>query len=365
MATLITGGAGYIGSHIVVAVHQSGRNAVLLDDFSGSSPHAVDAVRRLTSPILPTVEGDASDCSVLRDVINRYGIDSVIHLAAFKNMPESLTEPLRYYRNNLASAISVAEVAAESGVRSLVFSSSAAVYGTPASAPVTEDSALAPSNPYGRTKLMGEQIMADAATAFGLDVVLLRYFNPVGAHPSGVIGEDPAGQPGGLVPRVMQTAAGRHGPVLVFGSDYNTPDGTAVRDYIHVVDLAEGHLAALDARTANAAEGAGAVGTANAAEGAGAVGTGNAAEGALNCAVYNLGTGVGSSVLQVIAAASSAVGRPIPHEMADRRPGDVASIWADCRRARHELGWTARYGLAAMLRDHWNWQKHHPDGYST
>ena len=341
MATLITGGAGYIGSHTAVAVHRSGRDTVLLDDFSGSSSHAVDAIRGLTSLALPAVEGDAADCSVLRDVIDRHRIDSVIHLAAFKNMPESLAQPLRYYRNNLASAISVVEVAAERGVRSLVFSSSAAVYGTPTSAPVTEDSTLAPNSPYGRTKLMGEQIMADAATAFGLDVVLLRYFNPVGAHPSGLIGEDPAGQPGGLVPRVMQTAAGRHGPVPVFGSDYDTPDGTAVRDYIHVVDLAEGHLAALNARTDNT--------------------TGQAS----NSAVYNLGTGVGSSVLQVLADASAAVGRLIPHEMVDRRPGDVASIWADCHRARRELGWTARHDLAAMLRDHWNWQRRHPDGYSA
>ena len=313
-------------------------DAVILDDFSGSSPLAVDAVRGLTTPKLPVVEGDASDPSVLRELFTRHRIDSVIHLAAFKSSPESLHEPLRYYRNNLAAVISIAEAAAEHGARRLVFSSSAAVYGTPQSVPVTEDSAVAPTTPYGRTKLMGEQIMADTAAASKLEVVLLRYFNPVGAHPSGRIGEDPVGQPGNLVPRVMQTATGRCGPVPVFGDDYDTPDGTAVRDYIHVVDLAAGHLAALSH---------------------------DFAEGSGSCAVYNLGTGVGSTVLQVIAAASAAVGRRIAYEIADRRPGDAASIWADNRRARSQMGWTARRNLADMLEDHWNWQSRHPRGYDT
>ena len=333
MAVLVTGGAGYIGSHTVVALHSAGREVVILDDFSRASRRAIDAVRGLTDAALPVVEGDAADRALLRRAFARHSIDAVIHFAAFKSVPESASVPLAYYRNNLASAISAAEAAAEHGASRFVFSSSAAVYGMPKSAPVTEASALEPVSPYGRTKLMGEQILADAAAATGLEVVLLRYFNPVGAHPSGRIGEDPKGLPGNLVPRVMQAAAGRLGPVPVFGGDYRTRDGTAVRDYVHVEDVAEGHVAALAADCAERAP------------------------------AYNLGTGTGSSVLEVLAAAAAEVGRPIPFRMAERRPGDPARVWADCGRARRELGWAARRDLTAMLRDHWNWQRRNPDGY--
>lgn len=333
MATLVTGGIGYVGSHTVVALHESGRDVVVVDDFSGSSPRAVDALRGLTSANLPVVEGDIADRAVLRAAFSGHRVDSVIHFAAFKSIPESQSEPLRYYRNNLVSTISIAEAAVEHGVDRLVFSSSAAVYGKPTSVPVEESATLAPSNPYGHTKLMCERILRDVAAATSLDVLLLRYFNPVGAHESGLIGEDPAGQPGNLVPRIMKTVTGQLGPVPVFGSDYDTPDGTPVRDYIHVIDLAEGHLAALNANH-------------------GVCGS-----------VYNLGTGKGSSVLDVLAAAEQATGWPVAREMKDRRPGDVASIWADCRRACRDLGWTARRDLDTMLRDHWNWQRLNPRGY--
>ncbi len=336
-ATLITGGAGYVGSHTAVALHDAGRDIVLLDDFSRSSPRAVDAVRSLTTAALAVVEGDASDSGLLREVFTHHRIGSVIHFAAFKSIPESQAEPLQYYRNNLMTTVSVAEAAAEHGAEHIVFSSSAAVYGTPAQLPVTEDSETAPTTPYGRTKLMCEQILADAAVATDVAITLLRYFNPVGAHPSGRIGEDPVGVPGNLVPRVMLTAIGRLGPVSVFGGDYDTPDGTAVRDYVHVEDVAEGHIAALAAGAA----------------------TGDRRLAAL----YNLGTGVGNSVLEVLAAAGAATGKPIPFEMAERRPGDAPSIWADCSRARAELGWAARRGLGEMLRDQWNWQRRNPDGY--
>lgn len=337
-ATLVTGGTGYIGCHVVAALCEAGRDAVVVDDLSGSSPRVVDALRELVRSPLPVVEGDAADSGLLRGVFRQHSIDSVVHLAAFKSAAESLAEPLRYYRNNLACTVSVAEAAVEHGVERLVLSSSASVYGTPQSAPVAEDAPLAPISPYGRTKLMSEQILADSAAASRLQVVVLRYFNPVGAHPSGLIGEDPTAAPGNLVPRVMQAASGMRGPVPVFGNDYDTADGTAVRDFIHVADLAEGHLAAL--------------------------GRGEMA-GPSRSRVYNLGTGVGSSVLEVLDAAAAAVGEPIHSEMADRRPGDVGSIWADCRRARRELGWSARRDLAAMLRDHWNWQRRHPEGYGS
>ena len=335
---LVTGGAGYIGSHVVAELHRSGRKVVVLDDFSNSSSRAVDALREVTVPGLPVVEGDAADRSLLRSMFSRHGVASVIHLAAFKSVPESAVEPLRYYRNNLDCTMSLAETAVEMGVVRLVFSSSAAVYGAPRAVPVAEDSPLAPISPYAQSKLVSEQILADCAAASRLEVVLLRCFNPVGAHPSGVIGEDPVGEPGNLVPRVMQTMLGRLGPVPVSGGDYDTPDGTAVRDYVHVVDLAEGHLAALDSALPAAAP---------------------------RSVVYNLGTGVGHTVLDVLATAAAVAGRPVPHEIVGRRPGDMASMWSDCRRARRELRWYARRDLTCMMRDHWHWQRRNPDGYAS
>ena len=334
MATLVTGGAGYIGSHTVVALHDAGRDVVVLDDFSNASRRVIDAIRSLTRTDLPIVEGDTASPDTLGEAFGGHRIDSVVHFAARKSVAESVSDPLGYYRSNLGSTIALATAVIERGVGRLVFSSSATVYGSTRSLPVTEDSPTVPENPYGATKLMGERILADAAAASKLTAVMLRYFNPVGAHPSGLIGEDPAQEPTNLVPRVMQVAAGRLERLSVYGGDYGTVDGTTVRDYVHVMDLAEGHVAALDADIAPACSRA-----------------------------YNLGTGSGTTVLRVLAVASEAVGAPIPYEMAGRRPGDVEASWADCTRARDELGWQARRGLDQMLADHWNFVRRHPDGY--
>ena len=333
MATLVTGGAGYIGSHTVVALHDAGRAVVVLDDFSNSSRRVIDSIRSLTRPDLPIVEGDTADPATLDEAFGGHRIDSVVHFAARKSVAESVSDPLGYYRSNLGSTIALATAVIERGVGRLVFSSSATVYGSTRSLPVTEDSPTVPENPYGATKLMGERILADAAAASKLTAVVLRYFNPIGAHPSGLIGEDPAGEPANLVPRIMQVAAGRRDRLDVFGADYSTADGTAVRDYVHVMDLAEGHVAALDADMPRG-----------------------------RSRVYNLGTGSGTTVLQLLAAASEAVGSLIPYEMAERRPGDVEASWADCTRARVELGWQARRSLAEMLADHWNFARRHPGG---
>ena len=256
----------------------------------------------------------------------------MVHFAARKSVAESVADPLGYYRSNLVSTIALATAMIERGIGRLVFSSSAAVYGSTPSLPFTEDSPTVPESPYGATKLMGERILADAAAASELTAVMLRYFNPVGAHPSGLIGEDPATEPANLVPRIMHVAAGRLERLSVFGGDYGTVDGTTVRDYVHVMDLAEGHAAALDADIAPA-----------------------------RSRIYNLGTGSGTTVLQVVAAATDAVGSPIPHAMAKRRPGDTEASWADCTRARDELGWQARRSLPQMLVDHWNFTRRHPD----
>ena len=334
MATLVTGGAGYIGSHTAVALHDAGREPVILDDFSNASRAVIDPIRRLTRPDLPVVEGDAGDPDVVAGVFGEHRIDSVVHFAARKSVAESVSDPLGYYRSNLGSVVALASAAIERGISRLVFSSSAAVYGSAPSLPLTEDSATVPESPYGSTKLMGERILADAAAASELTAVMLRYFNPVGAHPSGLIGEDPSTEPANLVPRIMQVATGRRSRLDVFGADYATVDGTAVRDYVHVMDLAEGHVAALDAD----------------------IGPGRSR-------IYNLGTGSGTTVLGVLAAAGEALGAPVPYEMAGRRPGDVAASWADCTRARHELGWQTRRSLSQMLADHWNFTRHHPTSY--
>ena len=325
MATLVTGGAGYIGSHTVVALHEAGRDVVILDDFSNAPRLAVDAIRSLTRSDLPVEEGDAGDPQVLDAVFGRHRIGSVIHFAARKSVAESVRDPLGYYRSNLGSVMALAATAVERDVERLVFSSSATVYGSTSALPVTEDSPTVPESPYGETKLMGERILADTAAVSEMSVISLRYFNPVGAHPSGLIGEDPSGEPANLVPRIMEVVAGRRDRLEVFGADYSTVDGTAVRDYVHVMDLAEGHVAALDTDMDPASS-----------------------------RVYNLGTGSGTTVLQVLAAASETIGSPIPYEMAERRPGDIEASWADCTRARDELGWQARRDLAQMLRDHWN-----------
>jgi UDP-glucose 4-epimerase len=335
MAVLVTGGAGYIGSHTVVALHESGRDVVIVDDLSNASPRAVDAIRALTTDDVVFVQADAADRRALDRVFADHDIDEVVHFAAFKAVGESVAKPLDYYRNNLGSTVALAEAMVAHGVRPIVFSSSATVYGQPDQVPVTESAPTGAENPYGWTKCMSEQILTDASAAEPLDAVLLRYFNPIGAHASGTLGEDPSGIPTNLVPFVMQVAVGRLEKLSVFGDDYDTADGTCVRDYIHVVDLAAGHVAALDAIAA----------------------------GRHGCTVVNLGTGIGSTVLEVVKAAGEAVGSPIPYEIGDRRPGDAEKIWADPSLAQELLGWTATRDLSTMLADHWRWQRKNPQGY--
>ncbi len=341
MATLVTGGAGYIGSHTAVALHEAGRELVLVDDLSNASRVAVDRIRELTSPDVAFVEGDVADPAVLDRAFTEHAVDEVVHFAAFKAVGESVDRPLAYYRNNLGTTIALAEAMVRHGCERIVFSSSCTVYGQPDEVPVTEAAPTGAASPYGWTKFMSEQVLRDACAATDLRAVLLRYFNPVGAHPSGRIGEDPHGIPNNLVPFVMQTAVGRRDEISVFGGDYPTRDGTAIRDYIHVVDLAEGHVAALDALADEAS--------------------------ALpeDCTAVNLGTGVGSTVLEVIAAASKAVGRGLPYRIVDRRAGDITQIWADPAFAEQVLGWQASRDLDEMLADHWRWQHDNPDGYAT
>ncbi len=334
MAVLVTGGAGYIGSHTAVALHEAGRKVVIIDNLSNSSTKAVDAVRALTGPDIGFIDADLIDTDAVNRLFREHEIDEVIHFAAFKAVGESVEKPMDYYRNNLGSTIALVDAMVENGVSRLVFSSSCTVYGQPEIIPVTESAPTGAESPYGWTKYMSEQILVDASAALPLDVVLLRYFNPVGAHPSGTIGEDPNGIPNRLVPYVMQVAVGRLEKLSVFGDDYSTRDGTCIRDYIHVVDLAEAHLAALDAL----------------------------AGGLRGATPINVGTGVGSTVLEVLGAAEAAVGAPIPHTVVGRRAGDIEQVWAATERASELLGWRAKRDLADMLRDHWSWLSNNPNG---
>ena len=348
MAVLVTGGAGYIGSHTAVVLHEAGRDVVVLDDLSNSSVAAVEALRALTRPDLPFVRADAADVDAVGRAIVDHGVDEVVHFAAFKSVSGSIADPDGYHRNNVGSTVGVVEAMRRNGVSRIVFSSSCTVYGEPTSLPVTEDSPISASNPYGATKVACEELLAAEADAGGLDVLLLRYFNPVGAHSSGDLGEDPRGTPDNLVPYLMQVAVGRRESLSVFGGDYDTPDGSAIRDYIHVVDLAEGHLAALDA-LAGSDDGD----------------VRDPSVGSTGCRAVNLGTGAGHSVLEVLAAAGRVIGRPVPHEVVGRRAGDIERIWADPSLAADLLGWRARRGLDEMLADHWRWQQRHPDGYGA
>jgi UDP-glucose 4-epimerase len=332
---LVTGGAGYIGSHTCVELLAAGHRVVVVDDFSNSSPVALDRVKELGGANLELRQVDIRDRTALDGVFAAEPIDSVVHFAGLKAVGESVAQPLRYYDVNLGGTVSLLGAMQRHGVGKLVFSSSATVYGDPQVLPLTEESPLQAVNPYGRTKLFIEEMLRDvAAAADDWHIVLLRYFNPVGAHPSGRIGEDPAGIPNNLMPFVMQVAVGRLDKISVFGSDYGTDDGTAVRDYVHVVDLAAGHLAALDRL-----------------------------DDVKGCQAVNLGTGRGNSVLEVIAAASRAVGRELPYELVDRRPGDAARVFADPALAKAMLGWTAERSLDDMAVDHWNWQRSNPNGY--
>jgi len=332
---LVTGGAGYIGSHTCVELLGAGHDVVVVDNLSNSSEESLRRVRELAGRDLEFHKVDIREREPLDAVFARHDFDAVIHFAGLKAVGESVQVPLRYYENNVTGTLSLLEVMADRGVTSIVFSSSATVYGEPASVPITEDFPLAASNPYGRTKLFIENIMRDLC---GADpqwrAVLLRYFNPVGAHPSGRIGEDPRGIPNNLMPYVMQVAVGRLPRLQVFGDDYPTPDGTGVRDYIHVVDLAQGHVAAIDKL------------------------------GDLpGCTAINLGTGRGYSVLEMVAAAREASGREIPYTVAARRQGDIATCYADPSYAAEVLGWQADRGIAEMCADHWRWQSGNPQGY--
>ncbi len=330
---LVTGGAGYIGSHTVIALMERGHDVVIADDLSNSNPNAVDAIETLAGRRPAFHEVDLCDREALDAVFDAHPIEAVIHFAGLKAVGESAEQPLRYYRTNLTSTLNLLEAMATHDVWDLVFSSSATVYGDPEILPIPETASTGATNPYGRTKLMIEEICRDAAAADPRwRISLLRYFNPVGAHPSGDLGEDPNGIPNNLVPFVMQVAVGRRDKVNVFGDDYDTHDGTGVRDYIHVVDLALGHLAALDH-----------------------IGDG--------CDAFNLGTGNGASVLDVIKATSEVSGVEVPYTVADRRPGDIATSLADPTKANTEWGWRADRALEVMLRDAWNWQSKHPYGF--
>ena len=336
MTVLLTGGAGYIGSHSAVELLAAGHEAVIADDLSNASEKAVARIEQISGKSVRFYRIDINDRSALRRVFAENRIDAVMHFAGFKAVGESVREPLKYYRNNLGSTLSLLQCMDEAGCRRIIFSSSATVYGTPKALPLTEDSPVGPcSNPYGWTKLMIEQILRDwVATDPETSVVLLRYFNPVGAHPSGLIGEAPNGIPNNLMPYISQVAVGRRERLSVFGNDYPTPDGTGVRDSIHVVDLARGHVAALGWAAAHR-----------------------------GTEVFNLGTGRGSSVLQLVAAFERATGVPIPYVIAPRREGDVPECWADPGKADRLLGWRAELGLDEMCRDSWNWQQKNPNGY--
>ena len=339
---LVTGGAGFIGSHTVVELLQDGYPVVIVDDLSNASPKVVDRIKAIVgedaAARLSFYEADVNDRAALERIFDEHRIERVIHFAGFKAVGESVGKPIEYYTNNLGNTLTLVDVMREHGCKSIIFSSSATVYGDPDSLPLTEESPKKPAtNPYGWTKWMIEQILTDLHTADSAwNVVLLRYFNPIGAHPSGLMGEDPKGIPNNLLPYIAQTAIGKRDVVHVFGDDYPTPDGTGVRDYIHVCDLASGHAAAL--KWMNSREGV---------------------------EVFNLGTGRGTSVLEIIKAFSKACGREIPYQIDPRRPGDVAENYADCSKAAREMGWTAQYDIDDMCRDSWNWQRKNPDGFAT
>ena len=337
MKTLVTGGAGYIGSHTVLALLEAGREVIVLDNFSNSSPESLKRVSKITGESLNLIEADLTDRETLNKIFSENeDISSVIHFAALKAVGESTKEPLKYYRNNVSGSILLLEEMQKAGVKKLVFSSSCTVYGEPEKVPISESFPVGKvSSPYGRTKYMMEGIIADfAASDTDFSCGVLRYFNPVGAHASGKIGEDPNGIPDNLVPFVCQVATGKLKKLRIFGNDYPTPDGTAIRDYLHVVDLADAHLKALDVL--------------------------DSSEKGFVC---NLGTGGGSSVLEVIAAFEKANDIEIPFEFASRRAGDVTEAWADPAFAKQFLGWKTKYGLEEMLADAWRWQSQNPNGY--
>lgn len=330
MNVLVTGGTGYIGSHTVVELLAAGHTAVIVDNYANSKPEVLNRLKEITGQDIPFYEADVTDATKLAEIVADHSFNAVIHFAGLKAVGESVEKPLEYYRNNLDSTIAVAQ----QFIPRVIFSSSATVYGDPDAVPIPETAALHATNPYGQTKLMSEQILRDVAATGRVKTTLLRYFNPIGAHPSGLIGEDPQGIPNNLVPFVAQVAVGKRDKIQIFGDDWDTPDGTGVRDYIHVVDLAKGHVAALEHQSDEAVS------------------------------IYNLGTGKGSSVKEVIASFEKACGKKLPVEIVDRRPGDIAECYADATKAEKELGWKAEFDLARMCRDSWNWQSKNPDGFT-
>ncbi len=335
MSILVTGGAGYIGSHTVVELLNAGNEVVVVDNFSNASQKSISRIQELTGKQFPCYEVDIRNGAGLREILASHNIDSVIHFAGLKAVGESTQIPLEYYDNNINGTLVLLDEMRRAGVFKLVFSSSATVYGDPASVPIREDFPTSATNPYGRTKLMIEEILRDlSASDPRWAIVLLRYFNPVGAHLSGRIGEDPKGIPNNLLPYITQVAIGRLEQLSVFGDDYPTKDGTGVRDYIHVVDLSLGHLRALD----RIAEDRGVF-------------------------TYNLGTGNGYSVLEMVKAFEAASGKAVSYKIAPRRPGDIAECYADPALANQDLNWKAERGLEDMMRDSWKWQKNNPEGY--
>ncbi|RMX04181.1 UDP-glucose 4-epimerase GalE [Corticibacter populi] len=341
MNVLVTGGAGYIGAHTVVELLQADHQVTVLDNLCNSSPIALERIARITGQRAHFIEGDVRDTALLTQVLQERQVNAVIHFAGLKAVGESVQKPIAYYDNNVTGSISLLKAMTAAGVRQLVFSSSATVYGPLAPVPYREDMPLGQaSNPYGSSKIMVEQILADLCHAdAGWSVAALRYFNPIGAHESGLIGEDPQGIPNNLLPFVTQVAVGRRPELAIFGGDYDTPDGTCIRDYLHVVDLARGHLSALQK-----------LGQATA-------GTG------LGLKAWNLGTGQGTSVLDIVRTFETVTSRPVPYRIAPRRAGDLAAFWADAALAASELGWQATRTLEDMLRDAWRWQSKNPQGY--
>lgn len=337
MAILVTGGAGYIGSHTCVELLNAGYEVIVVDNLCNSCKESLKRVEEITGKSVKFYEADLLDKEALQNIFDKEEIDSVIHFAGLKAVGESVAKPLEYYHNNITGTLVLCDVMRNAGVKNIVFSSSATVYGDPAFVPITEECPKGEvTNPYGWTKSMLEQILTDLHTADPeWNVVLLRYFNPIGAHKSGRIGENPKGIPNNLIPYITQVAVGKLQCLGVFGNDYDTPDGTGVRDYIHVVDLALGHVKAIEKLQKK--------------------------EGV---SIYNLGTGKGYSVLDIVKAFEKACGKEIPYEIKDRRPGDIATCYADPAKAKKELGWEAKRGLEEMCEDSWRWQSGNPDGYT-